>query len=66
MVDSFCGLIGNREACRVGGFGFDISCKNFPANYSLILRTAKLFHLERYAMYGFTFQKQLYSVIYLH
>ena len=24
----------------------------FPANYSLILHTVKLFHLERFAIYG--------------
>ena len=47
----------SSEIAYAIGFGYtrlasNYNCKSFPANYSLILHTAKVFHLERFAMYG--------------
>ena len=38
-IPSFPGFIGD---CKI----FPVSCESFPTNYSLILHTAKVFHLE--------------------
>ena len=52
----FHGLIGNHETFLVkSGFGhteLPSNCECFPANYSLVLHTAKLFHLKRFAIYN--------------
>ena len=60
-VCGFCGSIGNRESssetvCAIV-FGYKTltsNRENFPVKYSLILHAAKVFHLERFAMYGNT------------
>ena len=64
MVDKFHGFHGSIRDCKIFPVKY-VACvidfgytrlmsnrKSFPANYSLILNTAKVFHLEQFATYG--------------